>query len=338
MKIYVRKDEISVVLSLLVMFFSFLYSSYFYLAILFIIFFKSIINRLYLFALNLIISLPVLYYSFENWKIFIIFTNTIMVLGLNIPCYQKAIKFYSYTSIPFIIFLYLSGQKYGDFIDVFNFSERLWLNVAFSENNINPNVLGVFSAISLVYFLNNKSLIRWPIIIFLLATVLFSQSRTALVFVLFFTILTLKLSFYRIIYLFSLLIIIYYFIKDTNLYLRINSNDDSGRLEIFAYYINYIINNFPNVMQNTQYVLNLQKSLSLDNGYFLLLLKFGMSGLIFIILFLILSYLSCRDDKLLKPFFYSILLVSLVENSFFNGIIFWFFLSILISSIRKFKL
>ena len=131
---------------------------------------------------------------------------------------------------------------------------------------------------------------------------------------------------------------VYFFIKDTDLYLRITSNDDSGRSEIFLYYIDYIIKNFPNVMPNTQYILNLQNSLSLDNGYLLLFLKFGLSCFLFLVIFLILSKITCKDNQLVKPFYYSILLVSLVENSFFNGIIFWFFLGILNSSIRKLKL
>ncbi|NWK82955.1 O-antigen ligase family protein [Acinetobacter sp. SwsAc4] len=238
----------------------------------------------------------------------------------------------AYIFLFFISFLFIFSTPYNSdsFLNFFLFKDRLWFEIY--GNNIGPNVLGVLSALSFIYFYNYKNI---PFSVLTFYIFLMTQSRGALLFLIIYMVVISFSSYKRFIATLVLSLFPIYFIFATDVFSRLKDVSLNGR-EDRIYWANlFIEKNFPlgYTYEEMNYFIN--HIGTTDNLYYHILVKYGIFGILFLMLLVsnfIFSSRSLSSIAIILAF----LVYGLVEESIMSNLIFLMFFGLAIFD-RKMK-
>ena len=267
-----------------------------------------------LFSLNLFIV------DFNSAVEFICYVLMILIISENYTELNKILKPIAYFTLLFLI--------YSFFLDSININSGRYWKVMNNGYELNPNFLGLMSGITFIYFFKygNKFFSIIPLIFLVLC-----QSRSALLVVLVFLLISIDIRFKNILFLLFFATVGYLSLQFSGFMNRIEEDGENGRFERYSNYWNYYINHFPLSLSNDQMILLKTNYGNLDNLYLNLILRFGFGG----ILILLIIFWKAYNNKISREksaMLIALLVHGLFEPSFFGA---YFNLTLLAVSISK---
>lgn len=249
----------------------------------------------------------------------------------------QTLRIYSLLFFPLIVYMLTLHQIYGDMLDVLKFQQRLWV-ISPNDVEFNPNTIGVWAAIcSLGFFVNRNFYLLIPSVYILLLT----QSRSAIVFlliaILFSKPLT-KKTFFSIVFFVIIFVVIIYI---TPLSKRFLEDGENGRFERIFLFYDYLRQNYLTGIKATEYNYLVEKFSTLDNMYLLILLRYGIFGVFFVLYLFIMMFFNNKDQyyHLRWSIFLGIMVLGLFEGGVVANIALYMVLSVCFNSfsIYRFK-
>lgn len=298
-------------------------------------------NCLHILIIFIAISLFFLSVDYYNSK-------DILLLGISTTLYMYRFKslnpldILKYNAYPILImlsyFLFLE-PKNSSWLDSVLFQSRLSFDL-FTGKFINPNPLGLVSAICAVGLILNK---KYLFSVIPLITMMATQSRAAilfliLIFAIYYTQSLKKMIIYVVISLLSI-----FMLKDTLLFSRFSESGDSGRSEHIGYYLSIFKENYLtgySIRQLDELYFN--TGLAIDNMYYSLFIRYGIimgGGILFIYFYLFLKNFLIKDEyfRLRLSIFFSMLVYGFFEKGFLFTYMLWIPLSICFSNLKRVK-
>lgn len=289
----------------------------------------ALLNRKNLLSITLVVLLGI-FISINNYvaAMQLIFYGLFFfaIVGNLIKYKEEIYKINAYLFIVFICYLFVFTSPFNSdsFFNFFLFKDRLWFDVY--GNNIGPNVLGVLSAISLIYFFNTKNL---PFGILVFYIFLMTQSRGAFLFLIVYMLIISFASYKRFITTIIFSLIPIYLIFATDVFSRLKDISLNGR-EDRIYWANIFIDkNFPlgYSLEEMNYFITYVGTT--DNLYYHLLMKYGVFGVLFLILML--SHIVFSSRKLNNiAIILAFLVYGYVEESIMSNLLFLMFFGLAI--------
>lgn len=280
---------------------------------------------------TLICSFNNYYVALQILIIFIYYCTVVVWLSENKErfLYINSIVFIFFVFIFFIFFDLFEGSV----LDIFMFKERLWF--VREGIDLNPNLLGVLAAVSFIGAYLNKSKFFSSISLYIL---LLTQSRAALLFLLVYLVFSSLKSFKNTIFIFILSMSLGLFIFMNESLNRLSDFSMNGRDERKYEALSLINKNFPNGYDMVEMKRFINNVGTVDNLYLSLILKWGVVGIVFLILFFLPVF---KSNSIIKsiPVILSVLVYGFFEESFISNIMLLTFLGLFVfNSVDKVKL
>ncbi|MFW2100935.1 hypothetical protein [Acinetobacter johnsonii] len=333
----VDKNNIQIFFSVLSSVFLFATGNFLFLTIIYLLFFSEIKKNIVILTLLSFITLFFLFLDPLSAKNFFFISTTIVLYSSKFSDYIfEVLKLYSYCIFLFLLYLLTLTPIYGEWSDVFNFKHRLWLQLD-NGNILNPNPLGLLSAIcALGFYLNKKFILMLVPLLFLILT----QSRSAILFLAISMLFCNGVNLKKVLYGGGFLIILIYIVSLTPVVDRFKEEGENGRLVRFYYYKDELLNNFLTGMPYTKYVYMNDTIGSLDNMYLLSILKFGLFGVGLIVFWLIYFILNKRDKfySIRFSLFLSFLVLGVFEGSIMGSFFTWLVFAMSFNSFSVYNL
>lgn len=241
-----------------------------------------------------------------------------------------------FITILISISLFISDQFVNTFQDVYTFKQRLYL-VTPTGHILHPNAIGLWCSIAIFgFYINKRFILCIPATYILLLT----QSRSAILFLvlclLFSQKLNIKNLFLLILSLFSFYILILY----TGIIDRFKNDGENGRIDRFNIYKPYLENDFITGIGVSKYHDLVDNYGTLDNLYFVSLLRFGIFGVFAFIFLFYFFYKNKKDDysRIRLSIFASFMILGLIESSFLGNILSIFTLALAFNNFDSIKM
>lgn len=292
-------------------------------------------------AVSFFLILSCIAISFIDIEFSFIFFFQIYILlffGVRYSCYRI---FFEKIFVLFCLFIFIFIFIFTIPIDGYSWYEilsmksRFWTFFPILSLEFNPNFLGFLAAISLVFSVSHK---KYWIALFLLYILLLTQSRLAFLFLFVTTIFQLKLSGKMIGYILFFIVFMVCILYFSPMGDRLSSMDFSSREYIYPAAISIIEDNFPFGVPKSVFYNFISDYFALDNLYLATILRFGIFGLSFLVLFLLklitnFKHYTNRDKGMLVAFF----LLGLIESSFMTNLLYMLPFSILLYNVKNTK-
>lgn len=315
--------------------FSFYFKSYLFLLLCLLLCYTEVRKTLHhlLFAAGCACVLIVV--DIQNFKeyIFMLFSIILLSSKLNDEILY-VLKCYSfYITILIIWSLMVGEQKYGNYQDVLSFSSRLWLIMP-DGKEFNPNPLGLLCALSALGFLVNKKNI---LAIFPLFILLLTQSRAAIIFLAISYIFSHKFNLKNFLLVLLSLLPFIYIILNSQLSDRFLDDGENGRLDRTFIYYNLLKDNYILGYPIGSYLDFTAIYGSLDNMYLLMILQYGLIGVIFFVYIFFMKINIMKDDffRLRSSIFFATMFYGLFEGSIAGVFLMWLVFSLCFNNFGK---
>lgn len=268
----------------------------------------------FLFSINLFIV------DFESAIQFIIYVLMILIISQNYTELKSFLKPLAYLTIIFLI--------YSFSLESININSGRYWKIMNNGYELNPNFLGLISGIAFIYFFKYGARF-FSIIPFIFLVI--CQSRSALLVVVIFLLMSTNIRFKSILSLILFSIIGYLSLLSSGFMNRVKEDGENGRFERFSNYWDYYTNYLPLSLSKEKMILLKDNYGNLDNLYLNLILRFGFGG----ILILLIIFWKAYNNRISREKFamlIALLVHGLFESSFFGA---YFILSLLAISISK---
>lgn len=278
-------------------------------------------KALHILIIFIVIALYFLFIDFYNSKDILLLSFSIFLFYYKFKDNNPldTLKWNSYAILTMLL-LFLLLQPIGGWAEVLSYKSRLSFEL-WGGKFINPNPLGLVSAICAIGLLINK---KYFFSFYPIFTMFFTQSRAALLFFFVFLILYYMKSVKNFLITILIFLIFFYFSYNTPVIQRIIEGGDSGRGVYLEFYENILKNNYI-----TGYSIRALDEIYINSGrtidqmYFSLFIRYGffMGGIILLI-FIYLFFLNRKDEYFNLR--YSILIAFLAYGFFEKGFLFFY--------------
>lgn len=248
---------------------------------------------------------------------------------------KKFLLMYSYFLFYFILLIFIIGDSVVDVKDVLLFNERFYFY--FNGDLVNANFIGILTAMAAVGFYINK---KYLFLFFSLYLVFLTQSRSSIIFFISFMIFSNHLNLRKI-----LLSCLSIFIVISLLYISpVFERFSSGAGESGEERILRIIAHSHTLSQSFPFGFNYESYLNLSENYgtldgvlFYLYIRFGVVGVISLILLIIYILNNKKDDFFYyrRSIFVAFLLQGVFESSMYGNYFVWPFLAMCFNSFKN---
>lgn len=265
--------------------------------------------------ISFIFSLYFIFLGFDTFKYFILMIFSIILISERFKDNPKIIlSAYSNVFLIFLLYLFTLEQKVGDISNVLNFETRFWPVLSNGEE-INPNMIGLLSAICAFGYYVNKKII---FMIFPLFILLISQSRSAMLFFVLASFLYSGVKLKNIFYFLMMLFPFIYFLNSSNIINRFIQDGENGRIARILYYFPYLKNNYLTGLGYGEYLVFVKNIGSLDNLFLAIILVYGIFGGVYLLSLFIIFFKNKKneDSSLRLAIFFSFMVLGLFEGSF----------------------
>lgn len=331
----INKSHLLIHVICIFMIFCFYFKSYVFLIMALLLCADEIKKNLHHLLFIFISSIALIFVEFENFKEYLLMTFSIILFSSKLSKdILYVLKVYSiYISTLILSVLIVGVQKYGDFQDVLTFQSRLWLILP-DGKEFNPNPLGILCAISTLGFLVNK---KYFFSLFPLIILLLTQSRAAIIFLVISYIFSYRLTFKNILLISFSLVPFLYIIMISDLSNRFTNDGENGRLERSYLYFNIIKNNYLLGYPINDYLYFSSLYGSLDNMYLLMILQYGIVGLLFFLYIIYLKATSKKDNfyRLRSSIFWAIMIYGLFEGGIPGMFLMWIIFALCFTNLGK---
>lgn len=273
-----------------------------------------------IFLICCLFSVNLFFLDFESAVQFIVYVLMILIISENYTELKSFLKPLAYLTIIFLI--------YSFFLESINVNSGRYWKIMNNGYELNPNFLGLISGIAFIYFFKygNKFFSIIPLIFLIIC-----QSRSALLVVLIFLLISTNIKFKSILSLTLFSIIGYLSLLFSGFMNRIKEDGENGRFERYSNYWNYYNNYLPLSLSKEQMILLKDNYGNLDNLYLNLILRFGFGGILIISIIFWKAY-NNRISREKIAMLIALLIHGLFEPSFFGA---YFILTLLAISISK---
>lgn len=290
-------------------------SSYIFLIFSFL-FCYEVFNKVKGFILtSFVFLLYFIFLGFDTFKYFILMFFSIVLISERFKDNPKIIlSAYSNIFLVFLIFLFTVEQKVGDIYNVLNFETRFWPVLSNGEE-INPNMIGLLSAIcAFGYYVNRKIIFM----IFSLFILLISQSRSAMLFFVLASFLYSGVKLKNIFYFLMMLFPFIYFLNSSNIINRFIQDGENGRLARILFYLPYLEDNYLTGLGYGEYLIFVKNIGSLDNLFLAIILVYGIWGGIYLLSLFIIFFKNTKNrySSLRLAIFFPFMILGFFEGSF----------------------
>lgn len=229
--------------------------------------------------------------------------------------YIYILKWNAIFGFSFLMFLvFFCNILYGDKLSIYSLQVRFF-PILPNGDIVNPNFIGFICVFILFYFVITKNYI---LSIFPFWVLMMCQSRSSIMMLVVMLIIWSGLRLKNIIIFLLIFIIGYFFVINSTLKERF-STDSGGedlRQELYPFYFNIIKNNFPYSINSNNLEYYLKNIGPLDNFYLLISLKFGVMGLVFLLLLWVFALKNgVFKNKIAFSVFLGFMVLGLVEGS-----------------------
>ncbi|MCF9045709.1 hypothetical protein [Acinetobacter nectaris] len=286
---------------------------------------KEAFNNIISILVILILSPLLLLTSFSNFSSYVLLSLTIVLFSSRFNG-KEDLVFNMYVLIlsPLLISLPFFDQATGTNLTILTFGERLYPLIYLPNLTlkIHPNLIGITAAITAAICIFKK---RFILLIPIIYVLFLTQSRSAIIFLIIFLVISTNISVKKIAYMSVVLSLIITIIMMTPIKDRMVDYQDNGRLETYALYYSILDKSFPLGYPLKEYFNLLDGNAGIDNFYLTGLVEYGFLFPYLIVCFLLYFSLNYKDEhyKIRLGFFIAFLLQGIVESSLLGSSLLW---------------